>query len=131
MVILSLEHIIKIVLAVILGSVIGVQRKSEGKPAGLRTYAIVCLGATLISIISSEYFAGDPTRIAAGVITGVGFLGGGAIIAAGGKVHGLTTAAGLWVMAAVGLTIGAGGYMLATVVTVIVMLVLTMGKEKR
>ncbi len=129
--IVSVEQILKITLAVLLGSIIGLERKSEGKPAGLRTYALVCMGATLISIISVDYFGGDPARIAAGIITGIGFLGAGAIIAEPGSVHGLTTAAGLWVMAAVGLTIGAGGYLLATIVATVVLIVLAVGRLKK
>ncbi|MBW2983533.1 MgtC/SapB family protein [Candidatus Woesearchaeota archaeon] len=128
---IELEQIIKILLAVVLGSIIGIERKSEQKPAGLRTYVLVCLGATLISIISIEYFGGDPARIAAGIVTGIGFLGAGAIIAERGTVHGLTTAASLWVMAAVGLGIGLGAYLLATVVTIAVLAILALGRIKK
>ena len=128
---IELEHIIKIVLALILGSIIGLERKTGHKPAGLRTHALVCLGATLISIISIDYFGGDPARIASGVVTGIGFLGAGAIIAARGKVHGLTTAASLWVIAAVGLGIGSGAYLLATIVTLVVLGILVLGKVER
>lgn len=129
--IVSVEQIIKIALAVILGSIIGLERKSEQKPAGLRTYVLVCMGSTLVSIMSVEYFGGDPARIAAGIVTGIGFLGAGAIIAERGTVHGLTTAASLWVMAAVGLSIGLGAYLLATIVTIIVLAVLALGRIKK
>ncbi|MBW2980690.1 MgtC/SapB family protein [Candidatus Woesearchaeota archaeon] len=127
----ELQHIIKIILALILGSIIGLERKTGHKPAGLRTHALVCLGATLISIISIDYFGGDPARIAAGVVTGIGFLGAGAIIASRGNVRGLTTAASLWVMAAVGLGIGAGAYTLSAIVTLVVLGVLIFGRMKK
>lgn len=126
----SLEEIIKISLALILGSIIGLERKTGHKPAGLRTHALVCLGATLISIISINYFPADYARIAAGIVTGIGFLGAGAIIAERGTVHGLTTAASLWVISAVGLAIGAGAYLLATIVTLVVLGVLILGRIK-
>lgn len=124
------EQIVKIVLALVLGCIIGLERKKEHKPAGIRTHALVCMGATLISIISVDFFGGDPARIAAGVVTGIGFLGAGAIIANRGTVKGLTTAASLWVMAAVGLGIGAGAYMLSILVSLIVFATLFIGKLK-
>lgn len=129
--ILNVEEIIKIALAVILGSIIGLERKSGGKPAGLRTYALVCLGSTLVSIISIDYFGGDPARIASGVITGIGFLGAGAIIGTRGTVHGLTTAASLWGIAAVGLGVGAGAYLLSTIVTIVMLIVLVLGRSEK
>lgn len=128
---IGVEQIAKILLALILGSVIGLERKRGHKPAGLRTHALVCLGATLISIISMDYFGGDPARIAAGVVTGIGFLGAGAIIAERGNVRGLTTAASLWVIAAVGLAVGAGAYILATIVTLVVLGVLVYGRFEK
>ncbi len=127
----GIDQLIKIFLALILGVIIGLERQSEQKPAGLRTYALVCVGATLITIISTEYFAADMARIAAGIITGIGFLGAGAIIAGQDTVHGLTTAAGLWVMAAVGLAVGVGAYLLGTIVTTIVLLILIFGKMEK
>ncbi|MFC1705046.1 MgtC/SapB family protein [Nanoarchaeota archaeon] len=128
---LGVEHILKIVLAVVLGSIVGIERRSEHKPAGFRTYSLVCLGATLVSIVSIEYFGVDPARVAAGIITGIGFLGAGAIIADRGTVHGLTTAAGLWVIAAVGLAIGAGAYLLSTVVSTVVLGILAFGRLQK
>jgi putative Mg2+ transporter-C (MgtC) family protein len=127
----SIEQLIKIGLAIILGALVGAERKKERKPAGLRTYILVCLGSTLISIVSVDFFGGDPARIAAGVVTGIGFLGAGAIIATKGAVRGLTTAAGLWVIAAVGLAVGAGAYLLATIVAIIMLLVLMIGQIER
>jgi putative Mg2+ transporter-C (MgtC) family protein len=127
----SFEQLIKIGLAIILGAIVGAERKKERKPAGLRTYMLVCLGSTLISIVSIDFFGGDTARIAAGVVTGIGFLGAGAIIASGGAVRGLTTAAGLWVIAAVGLAIGAGAYLLATIVATVMLLILMIGQIDR
>lgn len=119
------EDLIKIVLAVAAGGLIGLEREFRDKAAGFRTLVFICLGAALFSIFSAK-LAGDndPTRIAAGVVTGVGFLGAGVIMRDGGKVYGLTTAATIWVTAAIGMGIGAGLYWLIGAGLVLVMIVL-------
>ncbi len=122
---------VKLVLAVVLGGLIGLERETGHKPAGLRTHMLVCLGAalfTIVSIKSPEFFPGaktvDPGRIAAQVVTGVGFLGAGTIMRSGGAVKGLTTAASIWSVAAIGLALGAGYYATASGATILALLVL-------
>ncbi len=118
--------VFSIVLAVVLGAAIGVEREFSGKAAGLRTNILICLGAAVFTIISKR-MAGENealTRIAAGVVTGVGFLGAGAIIQDRGGVHGLTTAATIWFMACLGMACGAGLYELAVILTLIAVFVL-------
>ena len=107
--------ILRLLLAVILGGVIGFERGRAGRPAGLRTHILVCLGSALAIMtnqyITERYNVGDPTRMAAQVISGIGFLGAGTIIVTGRhQVKGLTTAAGLWATACMGLAIGIGFY---------------------
>jgi putative Mg2+ transporter-C (MgtC) family protein len=121
-----LSDIFGIVLAVVLGAAIGVEREFSGKPAGLRTNILICLGAAVFTIISKR-MAGENdslTRIAAGVVTGVGFLGAGAIIQDRAGVHGLTTAATIWFMACIGMACGAGLYELAVISTLLAIFVL-------
>ena len=118
-----------LLLALLLGGLIGWERERHARPAGLRTHILVCVGATLLTQIS-ESFGANGDRIAAQVVTGVGFLGAGTIIREGtsGLVHGLTTAASLWAIAAVGMAIGYGGLYaeLGTVATVIILFTLTL-----
>lgn len=105
----------RIILAIICGGLIGIERGRSNQPAGMRTYMLVCLGSTLV-MLTSEYIytnfhTGDPARLGAQVISGIGFLGAGSIIISGKtKVKGLTTAAGLWVSACIGIAIGIGFY---------------------
>ena len=116
----ELVMVLRLLLAAVLGGAIGAQREWSGKPAGLRTMALLSIGAALFTIISGLGFTGaDPARIAAGVVTGIGFLGAGAILHRHGGVEGLTTAATIWVSAGVGLAAGVGLYLLAVIVTVI------------
>lgn len=128
----EVELILRLVLAAILGGGIGLQRELSGKPAGLRTYCLICLGCALFAIISSEGFEGyqlDPSRVAAGVVAGVGFLGAGTIIRGReGWVAGLTTAASIWVIAAIGLAAGAGLYIMSVAGAVISAIVLMLPK---
>lgn len=123
--------IFKLVLAMLLGASIGIERRYKGQIAGLRTFALICMGATLAMLISifipQEYLGlknGDPGRIAAQVVSGVGFLGAGAIIQMKGAVRGLTTAAGIWMTACIGLAVGAGMYAIAVVATLLIIIVL-------
>jgi putative Mg2+ transporter-C (MgtC) family protein len=113
------EIILKLLLGTLLGGIIGFERQTHGRPAGFRTQLLVCVSCVLLMIISQGYYTDsaasglmriDPTRIAAGAMTGVGFLGAGVIIKSGATVQGLTTAACVWIVSAIGLAIGAGQY---------------------
>ena len=117
------EMVLRLVLAVALGAVIGFQRERAGKPAGLRTNTLICLGAALFTIVSVSGFSMDPARVAAGIVTGIGFLGAGAIIMRReeGMVIGLTTAATIWAVAAIGLAVGLGMYLVAVVASALVL----------
>jgi putative Mg2+ transporter-C (MgtC) family protein len=122
----------RLALAVLLGGIVGVERELSGKPAGLRTNILICLGSALLMDLSitigmtdGNVRIGDPARIAAQVVTGVGFLGAGTIMQARGEVVGLTTAATIWVVAAIGLAVGAGHRAKAIAAALLVTLVLT------
>ena len=120
------NDIAPVLLAVGCGAVIGLERQLKHKPAGLRTNILICLGAAVFTIIS-ERMAGEQdsiTRIAAQIVTGVGFLGAGAVIQDRGGVHGLTTAATIWLVASIGMACGARFYSLAVITTVIAIVVL-------
>jgi putative Mg2+ transporter-C (MgtC) family protein len=122
---LQLELTIRLVAALALGGVIGWERELQRMPAGFRTHALVALGAAIFTVVSAHGLTGpqsDPTRIAAQIVSGVGFLGGGAILHHGGTVRGLTTAASLWAVAAVGMAAGAGLLIMAVVSTVLVII---------
>lgn len=108
------EMVLKLVAALLMGAVIGAERERQDRPAGLRTHMLVCVGSTLITLVSTGMAAGtsDPTRIAAQIVSGIGFLGAGTIFRFGSAVRGLTTAAGLWTVAGIGMGIGAGGNLL-------------------
>ena len=120
------ENILSIILAVIFGMAIGIERETRGKAAGLRTNVLICLGATVFTIISKQMAsdAGSPTRITAQIVTGVGFLGAGAIIWDRGGIQGLTTAATIWLVASIGVACGAGLYGLAALSTFIAICIL-------
>jgi len=125
------EIIFKLTLACILGGLIGLERESLNRPAGFRTYTLVCVGSALAMVVSLDmYFqfyrtvSVDPGRIAAQVVSGIGFLGAGTIMKEGATVRGLTTAAGLWGVACIGLAVGSGMYMPAIVTTVLMLFVL-------
>ena len=121
------DDLISILLATFLGAAIGLERELSGKAAGLRTNLLICLGAAVFTIISREMAMGGEdtaTRIAAQIVTGVGFLGAGAIIQDRAGVHGLTTAATIWLVAIIGMASGARFYLLAIVSTLIAVIVL-------
>ncbi len=123
----QLELIARLGLSLGLGAVVGIERESHRQPAGLRTHMLVTVGAALFTIVSAYGFSGelaDPTRIAAQIVTGIGFIGAGAILHYRGNVKGLTTAASLWVMAAVGMATGAGLYVVAFAATGMVLVTL-------
>ena len=104
------EMVLRLVVSLVLGSLIGMERETHGRPAGLRTHTLVCVGSTLFTMCS-YVIAGphnDPGRVAAQIVTGVGFLGAGTIIHQGSVVRGLTTAASIWAVAAIGLAVGIG-----------------------
>ncbi|HUS04565.1 MAG TPA: MgtC/SapB family protein [Dehalococcoidia bacterium] len=119
----SLEIILRLLLAAALGAGIGYQRERAAKAAGLRTHTLIALGSALFTVVSIFGFSGavDPSRVAAGVVAGVGFIGAGVIFRGmrGEHVAGLTTAASIWVSAAVGLATGAGLYLISVVATLI------------
>ena len=127
----DIEMIARLLLAVVLGILVGVEREISHRPAGLRTHALVSLGACLFTIISIDYFDVEPARIAAGIVTGIGFIGAGSIIAEKGHVQGVTTAASLWCVAAIGLAVGVGAYVLAVVSSALVFGVLWLRKAEK
>ena len=124
----------KLLLGTLLGGAIGLERELAGKPAGLRTNILICVGAVLFTQLSIDISqigvghdgrgTGDASRITAQIVTGIGFLGAGAIMHGGGAVIGLTTAATIWVVAAIGVAVGAGAYVDACGATALIMLVL-------
>jgi len=114
--------------AAVLGAAIGVERELNAQPAGLRTHMLVSLGAALFTLAGVHVDGSDPTRIAAQVVTGIGFLGGGAILREGASVRGLTTAASLWVTAAVGLAVGLERWTAALFTTVLGIVTLALVK---
>jgi putative Mg2+ transporter-C (MgtC) family protein len=121
------QLLLRLLLAAALGGLIGLEREHSGKPAGFRTNLLICLGAALITEVSFNVAAtasGDPGRIAAQIVSGIGFLGAGTILHARGSVYGLTTAATLWVVAAIGMAVGARAYAAAVIATGLVMLAL-------
>ena len=115
----------QIFLAVVLGAILGLQREHWGRPAGPRTYALVCAGSALFTILSvSAFGTNDITRVASQIVVGIGFLGAGIIIHHEQRVEGLTTAAGLWVTAAIGMAVGVRYYILAAGATLMMLLLL-------
>jgi len=121
------EMILRLLLAAALGAVIGYQREKAGKQAGLRTHALICIGAALFTVVSIYGFgiASDPARVAAGVVVGIGFIGAGVILHREGDiVAGLTTAATIWLVAGIGLAAGTGLYVVSAAATALILLVL-------
>ena len=120
----------KLVLSFLLGSVVGFERRRRGQSAGVRTFALIAMGSALAMILSiyvaDNCGVGDPTRIAAHVVSGIGFLGAGAIIQMKGSVRGLTTAAGIWMVANIGMAVGCGLYMIACVATLLILFILVL-----
>lgn len=122
------EMLLRLTVAALIGSMIGYERERAGKPAGLRTHGMVCLGSALFTVVSVFGFgSGDPGRVAAQIVTGIGFLGAGAILHQRRSVQGLTTAASLWVTAAIGLAVGVGMELMSLVTAVMVVIILRYG----
>ena len=121
----------RLVAATLLGALVGYERERTGKPAGVRTHGMVGLGAALFTVVSLHGFgtAGDATRVAAQIVTGIGFIGAGAILHERGGVHGLTTAASLWVTAAVGVAVGVGMVWMSLATAALVFLLLRFGPK--
>ena len=125
-----LQYVLRLVFALLVGGLIGIEREIKGKPAGMRTNMLICMASCLLMILSIEIFAqgtwfGDPTRIASQVVVGVGFLGAGMIIQSQFSIVGLTSAATVWFVAAIGLVVGWGDYALAAATTGLVVITLT------
>ncbi len=120
---LQYEIILKMILAVLFGGIVGWQREHIGKAAGMRTYALVSLGSAMFTVMSLFGFPGDTSRVAAQILTGVGFIGAGTIIHKRTSIDGLTTAAGLWSVSAIGMAVGLGWYIPAAVGTVLMFLI--------
>jgi putative Mg2+ transporter-C (MgtC) family protein len=122
------EIAVKLLLACLCGGIIGYSREKEKKAAGLRTNIMVCLGSTLFTVLSigfgQKYPGTDMARIASNIVTGIGFIGAGTILQAGGSVIGITTAASIWTVAAIGMALGASFYLAAGMATLLSFLVL-------
>jgi putative Mg2+ transporter-C (MgtC) family protein len=126
---LELQLAGRLALGLVLGAVIGLERELHRQPAGFRTHSLVALGAALFTIISAYGFSGpsvDPTRIAAQIVSGIGFIGAGTILQYRGNIRGLTTAASLWSVAAIGMAAGAGLLAMAAIGTVLILVVLNL-----
>jgi putative Mg2+ transporter-C (MgtC) family protein len=125
--------VIRLVVSLVLGGIIGLEREIHKSPAGLRTISLVSLGATLFTLASLAITGPgvDITRIAAQIVVGIGFIGGGVIFQAKDQVHGLTTAASMWVAAAIGLMVGIGEYTIAAATTILVALILWFGRWEK
>jgi putative Mg2+ transporter-C (MgtC) family protein len=131
---IEIEMVLRLLLAAALGALIGYQRERAKKAAGVRTHTLICTGAALFTAASMYGFGigADPARIAAGIVAGIGFIGAGVIFhRQGGIVEGLTTAATIWAVAAIGLAVGAGLYIISAVTTAIVLAILLLPRSIR
>ena len=127
--IFELELILRLIISFVLSMIIGFEREISLKPAGLRTHILVSVASTLFTILSFHAFPGsDPSRLAASILVGIGFIGAGTIIKTKEKIIGLTTATTLWIVTSIGIAVGAGYYLLASVVSVLAYLILKLGK---
>jgi len=119
----EIPFLVKLLASLVAGFLIGVERESRHKPAGISTHTFVIAGAMLFSMLSTVLGRGDPGRIAAQIVTGVGFLGAGIILKEGGRLQNVTTASSIWFAAAIGMAIGFGWYVIAAIATVFAMIV--------
>jgi putative Mg2+ transporter-C (MgtC) family protein len=120
---------LRLTVGLVLGAIIGFERELHRQPAGFRTHSLVSLGAALFTVVSAFGFAGstvDPTRIAAQIVSGIGFIGAGTILQYRGHIRGLTTAASLWSVAAIGTAAGAGLFVVATTGTILILVILSL-----
>lgn len=125
----ELNLALRMTVGLVLGAIIGFERELHRQPAGFRTHSLVSLGAALFTIVSAYGFSGpmvDPTRIAAQIVSGIGFIGAGTILQYRGHIRGLTTAASLWSVAAIGTAAGAGLFVLAIMGTVLILVILSL-----
>ena len=122
------EIFIRLILATFAGGLIGLEREVVHKPAGVRTHMLVCLGSALFVLVTIETLPNEAARIIAGIATGIGFLGAGTIFKSKDEVHGLTTAASVWAVAAVGIAIGLGYYLMTTIAVVLILIILQLNK---
>ena len=125
---IQVDLALRLTVGLVLGAAIGFERELHRQPAGFRTHSLVSLGAALFTVVSAYGFSGDvvdPTRIAAQIVSGIGFIGAGTILQHRGHIRGLTTAASLWSVAAIGTAAGAGLYVVAVVGTVLILVILS------
>lgn len=122
--------VLRLVLSMLLGAIVGFERRRRGQSAGVRTFSLISMGSTLAMILSvyvaNRFGDGDPSRMAAQVISGIGFLGAGAIIQMKGSVRGLTTAAGIWMVATIGMAVGCGMFLVAVIATGLILFILVL-----
>lgn len=124
----QLDLALRLTVGLVLGAIIGFERELQRQPAGFRTHSLVSLGAALFTVVSAYGFTGDlvdPTRVAAQIVSGIGFIGAGTILQHRGNIRGLTTAASLWAVAAIGTAAGTGMYVVAILGTVLILVVLS------
>lgn len=122
------EILLRLLLATLAGGLIGLEREIVHRPAGIRTHMLVSLGSALFVLVALQAFPNDVVRIIAGIATGVGFLGAGTIFKAKNEVHGLTTAASIWAVSAVGLAIGLGNYLMTIIAVALILMILQLNK---
>ncbi len=129
----ELDLVLRLVIAAIMGGLIGYERQRAEKPAGFRTHLLVCVGSALFTIVSLNGFGmlSDPARVAAGVVVGIGFLGAGTILRGGKGITGLTTAATIWAVAAIGVAVGTGLYLPAITTAVIILIALLSSRKEQ
>jgi putative Mg2+ transporter-C (MgtC) family protein len=121
----SADVLFRLVLAIVLGGFVGMEREAHGRPAGVRTHMLVCIGVVLFAEVS-RFWEGGEARIVANIVTGIGFLGAGTIIRMGVEVRGLTTSASIWAVAAVGMAVAAGGAMIWAAVGATILILITL-----
>jgi putative Mg2+ transporter-C (MgtC) family protein len=125
----QLDLALRLTVGLVLGAIIGFERELHSQPAGFRTHSVVALGAAIFTVVSAYAFTGpgaDPTRIAAQIVSGIGFIGAGTILHSRGQIRGLTTAASLWSVAGIGMAAGAGLYWVAIIGTVLMLVILSL-----